>query len=793
MINTFYSYKGGAGRSMALANIAEYLVDLGVSVVMIDCDLEAPGLERFFFTNGGIENAQNHLGFVDLVHDYKDRMRQEHDLPAGDEFRPIDDLGTYLIEIDRPTSGSLKLMTSGRRSSTHPSLYADKVRAFDWEDFYKNWAGAAFFEWLRDELSKAHAQVVLIDSRTGVTDMGYILTYQVADVVVMFCAPYSQSIDGTLQIAKQLRSSEVANKRGRPLEILVVPSRVEDRVEKELSDEFQQDFLDTFALDELVPRSWNLSAREGASVFWKLKIPYVPYYAFSEEVAMRDRKSDISGDINTSFSTIAGAMLSLCPEDLTGDTPALQKLVEYFDSIKRPLRKSIPPILTAPTVKPTVSLRSGREKFKIYVASPGDVWAEREAAIEVLRTLQQSFDLEIYHWEDTIPQLGNPTLAINNQILAHECHIVVAIFWSRLGTQIGLKRPDGTPYLSGTQYEIEQAIEANNRNGTGLPMVMLYQKKDDPYPVIKDNPDAIIQYGRLLEYLREFDPSGSHPALIMPFKGNEFQDLFRKHIDSVLLRLNQEDKKTIQTNPSEHMLGELWARKVGLTSISLKREPAGIEGKLSNEDLHSVIAFWLTSISEDKRAPYRSVGQLCDSAELLANRIDDEIVELAQSSPQNARWLIENLFQIHCEDEVPPRLIQPTSWQRVRFEWEGHIRRSAAPVERPMFRIEGQRIYYGEHSLVLTRRGKDLLRRLIEMQGDVCTYAELIAVGWPHDDPSGVSKKALIESIRRLRSELRKKYPIDADRWIEAIYNEGYRLRLPDEVPDHIDAAKRGV
>jgi len=789
MIYTFYSYKGGAGRSMALANIAEYLVDLGVSVIMIDCDLEAPGLERFFFTNGGIEDAQNHLGFIDLVHDYKDWMRQEHDLPAGDEVRPIDDLGKYLIGIDRPTSGSLKLMTSGRRSSAYPSLYADRVRAFDWEDFYKNWEGVAFFEWLRNELLKAHAQVVLIDSRTGVTDMGYILTYQVADVVVMFCAPYSQSIDGTLEIAKQLRSSEVADKRGRPLEILVVPSRVEDRVEKELSDEFQQDFLNTFARDELVPRSWNLSARESASVFWKLKIPYVPYYAFSEKVAMRDRKSDISGDINTSFTIIAGAMLSLGSEDLTGGTPTLQELVEYFDSIKRPFRKSIPPILTAPAAKPTVSLRSGGEKLKIYIASPGDVSAEREAAIEVIKTLQQSYDLEIFRWEDTIPQLGIPTYAIEKQIPVRDCHIVVAIFWSRLGTPTGMRRPDGTPYLSGTQYEIEQAIEANYSNGTGLPMVMIYQKKDDPIPLIKDNPDAIIQYGRLLEYLREFNPSSPHPGLTFFFKGNEFQGEFRKHLGAVLQQLKQEDKNTIPTSPSENKLGEQWARRVGLTSIILGHESVGIEGDLSDEKLKARIMFWLTSISEDKRAPYRSVGQLCDSTEQLANRIDDEIVELAQSNPQSARWLIERLFQIHCEDNMPPRLIQPTSWQRVRFEWETQIRRSAAPVYRADFHIDAQRMYFGERSLVLTGRCPNLLRKLIEMQGDVCMYADLIAVGWPQDDPSGVNKKALQESIRRLRIDLQKKYQIDADWWIETVNNQGYRLRLPNELTDQTDAA----
>ena len=51
-IITFYSYKGGTGRSMALANVgyllAETLPPGSRGVLMIDWDLEAPGLHRYF-------------------------------------------------------------------------------------------------------------------------------------------------------------------------------------------------------------------------------------------------------------------------------------------------------------------------------------------------------------------------------------------------------------------------------------------------------------------------------------------------------------------------------------------------------------------------------------------------------------------------------------------------------------------------------------------------------------------------------------------------------------------------
>jgi len=47
-IVTFYSYKGGTGRSMALANVAWILAANGRRVLIADWDLESPGLHRFF-------------------------------------------------------------------------------------------------------------------------------------------------------------------------------------------------------------------------------------------------------------------------------------------------------------------------------------------------------------------------------------------------------------------------------------------------------------------------------------------------------------------------------------------------------------------------------------------------------------------------------------------------------------------------------------------------------------------------------------------------------------------------
>jgi Mrp family chromosome partitioning ATPase len=50
-IVTFYSYKGGVGRTFALANLAVLLARRGKRVLLMDWDLEAPGLHRYFKTH----------------------------------------------------------------------------------------------------------------------------------------------------------------------------------------------------------------------------------------------------------------------------------------------------------------------------------------------------------------------------------------------------------------------------------------------------------------------------------------------------------------------------------------------------------------------------------------------------------------------------------------------------------------------------------------------------------------------------------------------------------------------
>ncbi len=347
MIYTFYSFKGGVGRSMALANVAELLYRHGANVLMVDFDLEAPGLEGYFNLPEAVYrpgDIQGKRGVIDLLHSYKEmRSLSPLSLPTTSDVEGQESAKTFPYSVEPLTSfvvpiyqkgakgGSLSIMPAGTRQGDKFTNYAQRVRCFDWDDFYANWDGEQFFEWFRCE-AESIADYVLIDSRTGVTEMGGVCTYQLADVVIMFVSPNQQSLDGTLMIARSLSNPKLIEegRNGRELSLVFVPSRVEQG-EAKLLDEFAWQFDKAFA---------NFTAPQlifEKSAFIDLKIPYVPYYAYMENVAVREPDRASASDLIEAFERLVGALSQLRTKDklLTGTEVNLlqQSEIESADKL----------------------------------------------------------------------------------------------------------------------------------------------------------------------------------------------------------------------------------------------------------------------------------------------------------------------------------------------------------------------------------------------------------------------------------------------------------------------------
>lgn len=309
MIFTFYSYKGGVGRSMALANMAELFYRAGLKVLMIDWDLEAPGLEIFFKKAEQMDDILGQLGVIDMLLTYKEQMAQplsvdddeELQLPPLEEFvTPIRGNGADLHTTEgaqAASEGKLDLLTAGDRSAENFEEYAQSVINFDWSDFYQNWEGERYIEWLRKQMKEQY-DVILVDSRTGVTEMGGICTYHLADTIIMFCAPNRQNLDGTSNMAQKFTDPIWPTLRhGRPLDVLVVPSRIE-RAESHFLDEFQKEFISRFK--DVVPHKQGLDIKQ----LWELAIPYIPKYVYQETIAVRESDLASAEDLATAYHNL---------------------------------------------------------------------------------------------------------------------------------------------------------------------------------------------------------------------------------------------------------------------------------------------------------------------------------------------------------------------------------------------------------------------------------------------------------------------------------------------------------
>ena len=112
---TFYSFKGGVGRSMALINVAGILAGRGFRVLALDMDLEAPGIS-YLMQAEAHQVTGSRPGFVDLLADAVSRG-PEADLFALDPTDVVERYSYgYIVPeaIRKSEEGVLRIMPAGR-------------------------------------------------------------------------------------------------------------------------------------------------------------------------------------------------------------------------------------------------------------------------------------------------------------------------------------------------------------------------------------------------------------------------------------------------------------------------------------------------------------------------------------------------------------------------------------------------------------------------------------------------------------------------------------------------------
>jgi tetratricopeptide (TPR) repeat protein len=174
-----------------------------------------------------------------------------------------------------------------------------------------------------------------------------------------------------------------------------------------------------------------------------------------------------------------------------------------------------------------VAARPALERLRVFVASPGDVAAEREHVKAVADELNRGiaahagFVLEVVRWETHArPDMGRAEQLILDQIGQYD--LFVGIMWRRFGTPTGVAG-------SGTEEEFDHALRAWRQSGQ--PRLLCYFSRAPSEP-----PETVDEAMQLLK-VTQFRSQVENQGLAWRYRSDaEFKDLLREHLQQILLR-----------------------------------------------------------------------------------------------------------------------------------------------------------------------------------------------------------------------------------------------------------------
>ncbi|MET8349337.1 MULTISPECIES: FxSxx-COOH system tetratricopeptide repeat protein [unclassified Micromonospora] len=291
---TFYSFKGGTGRTMALANVAWILAASGRRVLVADWDLESPGLHRFFHPFLDAEAIQGTSGVIDLIRDYEWETTRADDRPERwmEQYARVG-RHAFSLRWNFPDGGGLDFLSAGRQNSD----YAVSVSGLDWDNFYNRLGGAQFFEALRADMKRQY-DFTLIDSRTGLSDVADICTLHLPDTLVDCFTLSDQGIDGAARVAHSVRDRY----RRRDIRVLPVPMRV-DQAEKERAEAGR-----LLAMRRFAGLPTGMTEAERRRYWAAVEVPYRPFYAYEETLATFGDPPGSPTSLLAAFETLTGIL-----------------------------------------------------------------------------------------------------------------------------------------------------------------------------------------------------------------------------------------------------------------------------------------------------------------------------------------------------------------------------------------------------------------------------------------------------------------------------------------------------
>jgi hypothetical protein len=237
----FYSFKGGVGRTTALASFAIQKARAGDRIVVVDLDVEAPGIGTLLDAGEGIAGAQ--WGVVDY-------------LIESPVLSKVPDLRDYYHACARePVTGVGEILVFP--AGTLNEDFLTKLSRVDLEPASppRRHPLVSLLDQIRVELNPTW---ILLDSRSGLSEASGFVSSGLAHLHVLFGTSSEQSWLGLRVVLHQLGAEQI--RRDRPqldcilVHALVPPQPLRESVEKEFRSRAEDEFRDNyFASDPSEP------------------------------------------------------------------------------------------------------------------------------------------------------------------------------------------------------------------------------------------------------------------------------------------------------------------------------------------------------------------------------------------------------------------------------------------------------------------------------------------------------------------------------------------------------------
>jgi MinD-like ATPase involved in chromosome partitioning or flagellar assembly len=253
----FYGFRGGAGRTVALAHVALMLAQRGLRVGAVDFDLEAPGLHVAL----GAEPPAEGKGLVALL--------RKTLTTAPDE--QVDVAEHLQIVTPKEGTGKVLLLPAGRVSRTYLAQI-EELGVGLWHEHV-----LSPLERILSGLKKEDPDVVFVDCRTGFSGMSASVLFHLSDLITVFLPLTEQVWDGVEVLLQAVASAR--KQRGNGPGLLFIPSMVPpgetgrekaDRYLAKLSERYTRYLNVSFSEDDSESAEEEPWLREG--ITWDARI-----------------------------------------------------------------------------------------------------------------------------------------------------------------------------------------------------------------------------------------------------------------------------------------------------------------------------------------------------------------------------------------------------------------------------------------------------------------------------------------------------------------------------------------